>query len=103
MRARMNRVVKKIGKKDMKRSVKKELEVKKVEKQIDQDEQDQCGDHDRAQTQPLEDPLGPVAPRQMRAGQDRALDGIGGRTRPAARRRMLGCVSHTSLDICGPR
>ena len=41
MRARMNRVVKKIGKKDMKRSVKKELEVKKEEKHFDQDEQDQ--------------------------------------------------------------
>lgn len=41
MRARMNRVVKKIGKKDMKRSEKAALEVKKVEKLIDQDEQDQ--------------------------------------------------------------
>lgn len=41
MRARMNRVVKKIGKKDMKRSEKREFTIKKVEKKIDEETQDQ--------------------------------------------------------------
>ena len=41
MRARMNRVVKKIGKQDMKRSEKRALTIKKVEKKIDEEEQDQ--------------------------------------------------------------
>ena len=41
MRARMNRVVKKIGKKDMKRSEKREFTIKTVEKKIDEETQDQ--------------------------------------------------------------
>lgn len=39
MKARMNRVVKKIGKKDMHRSVKPQLTEKKVVKQVDEETQ----------------------------------------------------------------
>lgn len=41
MKARMNRVVKKIGKPDMKRLYKKPLEEKKVEQKVDPETQDQ--------------------------------------------------------------